>query len=180
MNWNLFMSETTLNSMLSQAGIVALFALFIMVATFVDLISAIRASQHIGCFKTHSFGLRRTFKKLLEYLSVMLLILFIDHGLLVLSLVSDTVGFFRIFQIPLVSIVIFIGIMFTEIQSVRENIELRKGSGIIPDKTINMLADMIGKIGDSGNKVDAKAVAEMLRVVTKKENTPKTDNNDQI
>ena len=184
MNWELIISKTTVAQMTSQAGLVAFFALLVLVATFVDLFSAIRASKYIGCFKTHSFGLRRTFRKQFEYLSVMVLILFIDFGLLHLSNISDTVGLFKIFQTPLVSIVIFIMIMATEVQSVRENIEIRKGSGIIPDKTINMLSDMIDKIGDSGNKIDAKSVAAMLKVVTQKQdknennNIQNTDQND--
>lgn len=175
MNWELLISKATITQMTSQAGLVAFFALMVLIATFVDLFSAIRASKHIGCFKTHSFGLRRTFRKQFEYLSVMVLILFIDFGLLHLSNLSDTVGLFRIFQTPLVSIVIFIMIMATEVQSVRENIEIRKGTGIVPDKTINMLSDMIDKIGDSGNKIDAKSIAAMLRVVTKKQGNNNTN-----
>lgn len=168
MNWEIIISKATAHQMVAQAGIVAIFAVMVLVATMIDLVSAIRASKHIGSFRTHSFGLRRTFKKLLEYLSVMLLILFIDYGLLMLTTLADTISFLTIFKTPLISVVIFVGIIATEIQSVKENIEIRKGSGIIPDKTINMMADMMDKIGESGNKVDAKSIAAMLKVVTQK------------
>lgn len=173
--------EQTVTYMLSQISVVSVFLVLVLVAVCIDLCSGIRASKEIGDFKTNSHGIRRTGRKLMEYWSLLIMSLLIDFGLLTFTMISDQVGFLLIFKIPIISIAVFIAVMVTEFLSVKENIEIRKGKRIIPEKTVTLLADMAAKVGEGDNKINAKTVADMLRVIAgEKEIVDKKTDNDGI
>ena len=172
--------EDTFNQMLVQTSIVSIFWVMTMFAVFIDLCMGIRASKSVGDFKTNSHGIRRTGRKLLEYWALMLMSLFVDFALLLFTMISDVAGIFMIFKIPIVTIIIFIVIIFTEFMSVKENIEVAKGKRIIPAKTVTLLADMVAKIGEGDNKINAKTVADVIRVVAGEKEMQEKEKNDGV
>lgn len=162
----------------TKVGIISVFWIFILLAVLLDLIMGIRASKQVGKFKTHSYGLRKTGRKLLEYWALMLMALFIDFGLSALGLVSETITILSIFTIPLVSIGMFVGIVITEGISVKENIEMRKGSEIVPKKTVQLIVSVLDKLGDNGED-KLKALAEILKSTSYNNNQSNESNVNQ-
>lgn len=163
--FRLLFGEETVTYILSQIGVVSIFLVLTLFAVCIDLYSGIRASKEIGDFKTNSHGIRRTGRKLMEYWSLLIMSLLIDFGLLTFTMISEQIGFLLIFKIPIISVAVFIAVILTEFLSVKENIEVRKGKRIIPEKTVTLLADMAAKVGEGDNKINAKTVADILRVV---------------
>lgn len=148
--------------LLVKLGIVVLFWVLILVASLIDLRFAIRTSRALGNFKTNSWGLRKTGRKIVEYWTLMLLALFVDVGLSCFVLVKDILPILSIFQIPWISIGLFISILVTEIISVKEKIEIRKGATVIPQHTVDLIVNIVKKLGDNGQD-KLSALADLLK-----------------
>ena len=78
----------------------------------VDLYFGIRKSKEQGVY-THSYGLRMTSKKVVEYLAFMLFMLFLD-------VLNPMFAYFDIITLPLMSIFGAIVLVYTEWKSVKE------------------------------------------------------------
>lgn len=142
--------------------IMCVFFVLIIIATLIDLRTAITASKRRGSFKTRSYGLRKTGRKLLEYWALMLMASIVDFGLSAFGLVADSVYFFKIFSVPIVSIGVFVGIIITEALSVKENMEMSKGADIIPKKTYAVIAEIVEALGENSED-KLKAIAKLLK-----------------
>lgn len=151
--------------------ILCVFFVLIIIATLIDLRTAISASKRRGCFKTRSYGLRKTGRKLLEYWALMLMASIVDFGLSAFGLVAGAVPFLKLFSVPIVSVGVFAGIVITEGLSVKENMEVSKGADIIPKKTFAVMAEIIEILGENSDE-KLKAIAKLL----KGGNSIKTDN----
>lgn len=89
----------------------------VLTACGIDLYFGIKKSKTVGEFKTHSYGLRQTVKKVIYYLALMTFMLLLD-GLNPLGLVNDTLNL-----MPLASILGGIVLVWTEFISVKEKAE---------------------------------------------------------
>jgi len=128
--------------------LIAVFWVLVFVASFIDLRTGIAASKAKGEFKTTSSGLRQTLRKDMEYMAMMFIAFLLDFSLSYLTSISDLVGLFGLFKVPLCSLGMLIFILVTEYISVKENIEKKKGSPIIPKKTVDLVSDLIGAYGE--------------------------------
>lgn len=146
-------------SFFCELSIVALFWVMVFVASFIDLRTGIKASKAVGNFRTTSSGLRQTLRKDREYMAIMSIAFLLDFALSYLTTLSDIVGIFGIFKIPFLSILALIFILIIEFISVKENIEKKRGSKIIPKETIDVMTELIEKFGDE----KLKAIAEILK-----------------
>lgn len=155
-----------------KTGIMVSLWIFVMIACFIDLRTGIKATKASGSFKTHSFGLRRTGRKIREYWTLMLLALFIDFALSSLALMKHIFPWLAIFQLPFVSMGLFIGVMITEIISVKENIEKAKGAQIIPPQTVELMSNIMSALGDNGEQ-KLSALAQLLKESVNKKSEEK-------
>lgn len=175
---NLLFIPTLLNgdykTLFIKISIIVLFWILILIAVLIDLHYGIKASKATGIFKTHSYGLRKTGRKLLEYWTIMLLAFFVDFGLSCLQLAETTFSVFHLFTVPFLSIGLFVGILITEIISVKEKIEKVKGGELIPKSTINVISEVLEKLGEGGED-KLKALAEILKGTTDKKEEEKKD-----
>lgn len=87
--------------------------ILVLGACGIDLYFGIKKSRENGIFKTHSYGLRKTSEKVVQYLAFMLFMVFID-------IINPVWIFFSLQQIPVFSIFGAIVLIFTEWKSVRE------------------------------------------------------------
>lgn len=99
--------------------VVAVLAILPIIASVVDLCTAIHANRRIGAFKTTSYGLRKTLKKDTYYLILFFMAAILDACL----------SFF--IPMPILSIAIAFGEVVIEWISVQEN--LQKGKDGIRD-----------------------------------------------
>ena len=142
-----------------KLSIVAGFWILVIIASLIDLRSGIKASKSRGQFRTTSSGLRQTLRKDKEYISFMFMAFIVDFSLSYLSALSDVFSILSIFQLPLISIVVLIGILITEWISVNENIRKKNGSDVIPKETIDFMTDIISAVGED----KLKAIAELIK-----------------
>ncbi|HBG40439.1 MAG TPA: hypothetical protein DDW85_03360 [Porphyromonadaceae bacterium] len=158
-------------SLMIEFGITVSFWVLIILASMIDLWAGIKASKTVGNFKTNSHGLRQTGKKILEYLALMLLALFIDFGLSGLALIKDVLPFLNLFSIPVISIICFVGIIVTEGLSIKENLEISRGGKIISENAVDLLVSIIKGLDDKR----AKPIIEALKKTENDDSTIKTD-----
>ena len=92
-------------------------------------------------------------------MAIMSIAFLLDFSLSYLTTLSDIVGIFGIFKIPFLSVLTLIFILIIEFISVKENIEKKRGSKIIPKETMDVMTELIEKFGDE----KLKAIAEMLK-----------------
>lgn len=94
--------------------LVVIFVAWIMVicSAGIDLYFGIKKSKELGVF-THSFGLRKTSEKIVEYFALMFFMLFLD-------VLNPVFAYFDIVTLPLLSIFGAIVLIYTEWKSVRE------------------------------------------------------------
>ena len=133
-----------------KLGYQALAWVFVLFACFVDLKTGITASKANGVFKTSSYGLRMTLKKFKDYMDVFLMAFAIDVFLSIFTTMANQYSFLSIFSIPLVTIVIFIYTMATELISVLENKRKAKGTPIYTPEAINAINEITKAIGADG------------------------------
>lgn len=138
---------------------VMLLWLIIVVSAFVDLKTGIDASKASGCFRTTSSGLRKTLKKISDYIMIMIIALLFDVATSYLVLISDVFPVLSIFRVPLVSMAATAFIIYIEGVSVKENVEKRKGGKIVSPEATNELLKIIEVLGDE----KVKALAKLLR-----------------
>lgn len=143
----------------TKISIIAFFWVLVFIASFIDLRTGIKASKSQGCFRTTSSGLRQTLRKDMEYMAVMFIAFLLDFALSYLSNLSEIIGILGIFSVPILSILALIFIIVTEGISVKENIEKKNGSAIIPKETISLMAELIDTLGED----KLKAVAELIK-----------------
>ena len=133
-----------------KLGYQALAWVFVLFACFIDLKTGITASRANGVFKTSSYGLRMTLKKFKDYMDVFLMAFAIDVFLSIFTTMASQYSFLSIFSIPLVTIVIFIYTMATELISVLENKRKAKGMPIYTPEAINAINEITKAIGADG------------------------------
>ena len=133
-----------------KLGYQALAWVFVLFACFIDLKTGITASRANGVFKTSSYGLRMTLKKFKDYMDVFLMAFAIDVFLSIFTTMANQYSFLSIFSIPLVTIVIFIYTMATELISVLENKRKAKGTPIYTPEAINAINEITKAIGADG------------------------------
>ena len=154
-----------------KLGYQALAWVFVLFACFIDLKTGITASKAHGVFKTSSYGLRMTLKKFKDYMDVFLMAFVIDVFLSIFNTQADSYSFLSIFSLPLVTIVIFIYTMATEMISVLENKRKAKGAPIYTPEAINAINEITKALGVDG--------IEKLSELVKNQITPKKDENEQ-
>lgn len=130
-----------------KLGIQALAWVLVLTACLIDLKTGIKASRVKGIFKTNSFGLRQTMKKFKDYMDVLLMAFITDIFLSVFVILSDEFSFLKIFDLPLITIVIFVYTMATEFISVLENKRKAKGAQIYTPEAIDAINDIAKTIG---------------------------------
>ena len=133
-----------------KLGYQALAWVFVLFACFIDLKTGITASRANGVFKTSSYGLRMTLKKFKDYMDVFLMAFAIDVFLSIFDTMSANYPFLTIFSLPLVTIVIFIYTMATELISVLENKRKAKGAPIYTPEAINAINEITKALGVDG------------------------------
>jgi len=149
--------EGDFRSFAIKSGVVVLFWFIVIIASMVDLIAGIAASRRTGDYKTHSYGLRKTLIKDLQYFGVLVMLLLID---IVTSALGDYIA---IFQIPITSIAGVLCITIIEYLSVRENIQ----RGRTPeenkiDDVETMAKTIISLAGNKKAKATMKKVEELI------------------
>lgn len=97
-----------------QAQLLVVFMCFILVilSIGIDLYFGIQKSKKAGIY-THSYGLRKTSEKVVQYLAFMLFMLFID-------ILNPVWAYLNYKALPLLSIFGAIVLVYTEWKSVRE------------------------------------------------------------
>jgi len=97
-----------------QAQLLIVFMCFILVilSIGIDLYFGIQKSKKVGVY-THSYGLRKTSEKVVQYLAFMLFMLFID-------ILNPIWAYLNYKALPLLSIFGAIVLVYTEWKSVRE------------------------------------------------------------
>lgn len=94
--------------------IVVVLAWVIVVASIgIDLHFGIKKSRDLGVFKTHSYGLRKTSEKVVQYLAFMLFMFFID-------VLNPLWAYITFKALPLATIFGAIVLVYTEWKSVKE------------------------------------------------------------
>ena len=101
------------DALLLQLLLVFVCWMIVLLATGIDLRSGIRKSKERGVFKTHSYGLRMTSKKVVDYFEFMLFMLFLDF-------LNPLFVYFDIVSLPLLTTLGAIFLVYTEWKSVRE------------------------------------------------------------
>ena len=148
--------------------------LLILFACFIDLKTGIQASRANGVFKTSSYGLRQTMKKFKDYMDVMLIALATDVVLSIFNTMSDKFSILAIFNVPIVTIIIFIYTMATELISVIENKKKSKGKPIYTPEAIDAIDDIAGVLGVDG----ISKLAEQVKKWKDNENKEEPKNED--
>lgn len=97
-----------------QAQLLVVFMCFILVilSIGIDLYFGIQKSKKVGIY-THSYGLRKTSEKVVQYLAFMVFMLFID-------ILNPVWAYLNYKDLPLLSIFGAIVLVYTEWKSVRE------------------------------------------------------------
>ena len=147
---------------LFKLAIVLLLWLIAFAASLVDLRTGIAASRRLGCFKTKSYGLRKTIKKDGQYFALLTVSFLFDFVFSYLTLLSSTISFLIIFSIPLFSIIGVGIVILIEWISVKEN--LAKGrsetdKAAIPEEKLNLALELVSVLGDD----KMKAIAEIIK-----------------
>ena len=155
-----------------KLGYQALAWVFVLFACFIDLKTGISASKAHGVFKTSSYGLRMTLKKFKDYMDVFLMAFVIDVFLSIFNTQADSYSFLSIFSLPLVTIVIFIYTMATELISVLENKRKAKGSPIYTPEAINAINEITQTLGIDG-------LTKLSEMIKNKTNCPEKQNENE-
>jgi len=100
-------------SLMIQLLIVFFSWIIVLFSIGIDLHFGIKKSKEKGIFKTHSFGLRKTSEKTVEYLAFMFFMLFLDF-------LNPLFVYFAITPLPLLSLFGAIVLVYTEWKSVKE------------------------------------------------------------
>ncbi len=100
-------------ALIMQLTVVLIAWLIVILSIGIDLYFGIKKSRELGLFKTHSYGLRETSKKTVQYLAFMAFMLFID-------VLNPVWVYFDFVPLPLLSIFGAIVLVYTEWKSVRE------------------------------------------------------------
>lgn len=100
------------NHIIAQLQVVLIAWVVVILAVGIDLHYGIRRSKRTGMF-THSYGLRRTSSKVVQYLSFMAFMLFFD-------ILNVFWIYFDIQKIPVATLFGAIVLVYTEWKSVRE------------------------------------------------------------
>ena len=156
-----------------KLGYQALAWVFVLFACFIDLKTGITASRAKGVFKTSSYGLRMTLKKFKDYMDVFLMAFVIDVFLSIFNTQADSYSFLSIFSLPLVTIVIFIYTMATEMISVLENKRKAKGAPIYTPEAINAINEITQTIGIDG-------LTKLSEMIKNKSNCPETEKKEEV
>ena len=156
-----------------KLGYQALAWVFVLFACFIDLKTGITASRANGVFKTSSYGLRMTLKKFKDYMDVFLMAFAIDVFLSIFTTMASQYSFLSIFSIPLVTIVIFIYTMATELISVLENKRKAKGTPIYTPEAINAINEITKTLGVDG-------LTKMSEMIKNKSNCPETEKKEEV
>jgi hypothetical protein len=146
-----------------KLGYQALAWVFVLFACFIDLKTGITASKAGGVFKTSSYGLRMTLKKFKDYMDVFLMAFAIDVFLSIFNTMSANYPFLSIFSLPLVTIVIFIYTMATELISVLENKRKAKGSPIYTPQAIDAINEITKALGVDGIEKLSELVKNQIK-----------------
>lgn len=109
----LYLINKDYDSMLIQLFAIVLCWVLVISAIGIDLFFGIKKSKGDGVFVTHSFGLRKTSEKVVEYLAFMLFMLFID-------IINPVFIYFDVQALPLLTIFGTIVLVYTEYKSVNE------------------------------------------------------------
>lgn len=111
----------------------------VIVAVAIDLYFGLRKSKEMGDFKTHSYGLRLTVKKLLYYLALMAFMLLIDC----LNPLGHYIELIKI--MPIASPLGAIALVVTEFISVREKAEAKyvKRTTMVTNELIKLAIDNV-------------------------------------
>lgn len=122
-------------AIISQLHVVLVAWIIVMMAIGIDLYYGIRKSKTTGMF-IHSYGLRRTSQKVVQYLSFMLFMMFFD----VLNVFWI---YFDVQKIPVASIFGAIVLVYTEGKSVREKTseKFRKAIAEHPGEILEFIKD---------------------------------------
>ena len=155
-----------------KLGYQALAWVFVLFACFVDLKTGIAASKSHGVFKTSSYGLRMTLKKFKDYMDVFLMAFIIDVFLSIFNTLADNYSFLSIFSLPLVTIVIFVYTMATEMISVLENKRKAKGAPIYTPEAINAINEITETLGIDG-------LTKLSEMIKNKSNCPETEKKEE-
>ena len=156
-----------------KLGYQALAWVFVLFACFIDLKTGITASRANGVFKTSSYGLRMTLKKFKDYMDVFLMAFAIDVFLSIFTTMANQYSFLSIFSIPLVTIVIFIYTMATELISVLENKRKAKGTPIYTPEAINAINEITQSLGIDG-------LTKLSEMIKNKSNCPETEKKEEV
>ncbi len=132
-----------------KIAIVMLLWLLPIVASLIDLFTGIKASKvSNNRRKLHSNGMRKTVYKMLGYLSLLIVFFLIDFATSYLATLSDIVGFFGVFRVPIFTLLSSVLLCAIEVWSIKENIEIINHSEIIPNKTLDKAIDLVRVLGD--------------------------------
>ncbi len=132
-----------------KIAIVVLFWFLPIVASLIDLVTGIRASKvNNNRRKLHSNGMRKTVYKMLGYLSLLIVFFLIDFATSYLVTLSDIIGLFGIFRVPIFTLLSSVLLCAIEVWSIKENIEIINHSEIIPNKTLDKAIDLAKVLGD--------------------------------
>ncbi|MDM1495002.1 hypothetical protein HX089_16515 [Myroides odoratimimus] len=101
-----------LDSILLQLFLVFTAWIMVVLSIGIDLYFGIKKSKKEGVY-THSYGLRKTSEKVVEYLAFMFFMLFLDF-------LNPAFAYFDITALPLLSVFGAIVLIYTEWKSVRE------------------------------------------------------------
>ena len=156
-----------------KLGYQALAWVFVLFACFIDLKTGITASRANGVFKTSSYGLRMTLKKFKDYMDVFLMAFAIDVFLSIFNTQTDSYSFLSIFSLPLVTIVIFVYTMATEMISVLENKRKAKGAPIYTPEAINAINEITETLGIDG-------LTKLSEMIKNKSNCPETEKKEEV
>lgn len=100
-------------AVVTQLTVVVLAWVIVIASIGIDLHFGIKKSRENGVFKTHSYGLRKTSEKVVQYLAFMLFMFFID-------VLNPVWAYFEFRALPLATIFGAIVLVYTEWKSVRE------------------------------------------------------------
>lgn len=140
------------DALIGQLQVVLLAWAIVIFAIGIDLYYGIRKSKAGGMF-THSYGLRRTSQKVVQYLSLMLFMLFFDS-------LNVFWIYFDVQKVPIATLFGAIVLVYTEAKSVREKTseKFRKAIAENPAEIIEFFKDNKKLLKDLVN--DAKEMKE--------------------
>lgn len=123
------------DALIGQLQVVLLAWAIVILAIGIDLYYGIRKSKAGGMF-THSYGLRRTSQKVVQYLSLMLFMLFFDS-------LNVFWIYFDVQKVPIATLFGAIVLVYTEAKSVREKTteKFRKAIAENPAEIIEFFRD---------------------------------------